>query len=149
MNCVADDDDDIDNAKSPPKCENLIGDFDDITDEYYEVKGTYGLIYNRSDEVNPPPLSPESPAYTMNIPCICSSIPNDGERIVLPSSVSRVVKENTVMKGYEDSREADSDVAYVEKPFFQQDEEGHSVMNDNTNSVNGNVEMVEGSKIQF
>ena len=76
--------DDSDNAKSPPECENSIGDLDGIKDEYYHVKRKYGSIYNRSDDIKPPPLPPESPSYTKNIPCIHSSIPNDGERIVVP-----------------------------------------------------------------
>ena len=75
--------DDTDNEKSP-----LIGDLDGIKDKYYQVKGKYGSIYDRSDDINPPPLHPESPAYPMNIPCIHSSIPNDGERIVVSGSVS-------------------------------------------------------------
>ena len=52
----------------------------------------------------PPPLPTESSAYTMNIPCIYFSIPNNGERIVLPSLVSRVAKDNAVMKEDKDSR---------------------------------------------
>ena len=80
--------DDIDNVKSPTGYENSIGDLDGIKDKYYQVKGKYGSIYGRSDDINPPPLSPESPAYIINIQYIHSSIPNDGEKIVLPSSVS-------------------------------------------------------------
>ena len=82
------DQDDIDNAKSPTGCENLIGDLDGIKDKYHQLKGKYGLIYNRSDDINPPPLPQESPPYIINIPCIHSSIPNDGEMIVLSSLVS-------------------------------------------------------------
>ena len=101
------DDDDIVNAKSPPKFKDLTGDLRGIKDKYYQIKGSnkddeadvgydgvpgendnYGLIYDRSDDINPPPLPPESPVYTTNIPCIHSSIPNNGERIVLPSLVS-------------------------------------------------------------
>ena len=74
--------DDIDNAKSP-----LIGNLDGIKDEYYQVKGNkkddkavvrydgvpddndnYGVIYDRTDNANPPPLPPES-----NIPGIHST----------------------------------------------------------------------------
>ena len=57
-----------------------------------------GLIHERSDDVNPPPLSPGTPTYTMNIPCIHSSMPNDEERMVLLSLVSRVGKNDEVMK---------------------------------------------------
>ena len=69
--------DDTDNAKSP-----LIEDLDGIKDKYYQVEGKYGSSYDRSDDINIPPLPPESSAYTMNIPCIC--IPNDGEILLLP-----------------------------------------------------------------
>ena len=40
----------------------------------------------------------------------------------------------------------DSDVADFETPFSHQDEEHYSAVNDNTNSVNSNREMVEGSR---
>ena len=76
-------DDDIDNSKLPLKWENLIGDLDDIRDEYYQVKRKSGLIYDRHDAVNPPPLPPESPAYAINIPCIHSNKPNNGEILSL------------------------------------------------------------------
>ena len=77
----ADDDDDIDNAKSPPECKNSIGDLDGIEDEDYQVKGKYGLIYDRSDAINPPPLPPESPAYAINIQCIHPNIKRWGDSI--------------------------------------------------------------------
>ena len=64
------DNDNINNAKSSTECENSIGDLDGIRDEYYQVKGKYGSIYDRSDNANPPPLPPESPVH--------SNIPNDG-----------------------------------------------------------------------
>ena len=102
---VADDDNGIDNAKLSLGCKNLIEDLDGFRDKYYQVKGKCGLIYDRNDDINPPPLPPESPTYTMNIPCIHSSIPNNEERIVIPSSVSRVAKNDTMMKEDEDSRE--------------------------------------------
>ena len=91
-------DDDIDNAKTPPECENSTGDLDGIQDEYYQLKRKYGSIYDRSDDVSPPPLLPESTLYTMNIPCIHSSILNDGEILVLPlfSLVYRVEQSNDV-----------------------------------------------------
>ena len=97
--------DDIDNDKSPTGCENSIGDLDGIQNKYYHVKRQYGLIYDRIDDINPPPLPPESPAYIINTQCIHSSIPNNEERIVLPSLVSQVVKDDAVMKEDEDSRE--------------------------------------------
>ena len=77
----ADADDDIDNAKSPPECKNSIGDLDGIEDEDYQVKGKYGLIYDRSDAINPPPLPPESPAYAINIQCIHPNIKRWGDSI--------------------------------------------------------------------
>ena len=77
-------DDDIDNAKSPSKCKNSIGGLYGIQDEYYQVKQKYGLIYDRNDDVNLPPLPPESPAYAINIPCIHSNILIDGEMLSLP-----------------------------------------------------------------
>ena len=58
--------DDINNAKSTPGCENSIGDLDGIQDEYYQVKRKCGSIYERSDGVNPPSLSPEPPAYAIS-----------------------------------------------------------------------------------
>ena len=76
--------DDIDNAKSPPEYENSIRDLDGINDKYYQAEGKYCLIYDRSDDDNPPSLSPEPTLYAMNIPCIHSSIPNDGEILSLP-----------------------------------------------------------------
>ena len=83
------------------------------------------MIYDRTDDANPPSLPPES-----NLPCIHSTnipsdevntlidenqdhetnyddnydghpgnkMPNNGERIVLPSSVSRLVTDDVVMK---------------------------------------------------
>ena len=57
-----------------------------------------GSIHDKSDDVNPPQLPPGAPTYTMNIPCIHSSIPNNGERMVLLSLVSRMVKNDEVMK---------------------------------------------------
>jgi len=69
--------DNIDNAKSPPICENLIVDLDGIRDETYQVKRKCNLIYDRSDDVNPPLLPPESPAYAINIP-------TNGEILLLP-----------------------------------------------------------------
>ena len=86
------DDDNINNAKSPPKCGNPIGDLDGIKNEYYQADEKYCSIYDRSDDDNPPPLPPESPAYAINIECIYSNIPNDGEILSLPliSSVYRV-----------------------------------------------------------
>ena len=103
LNVVDADDDDIDNAKSSPECKNSIRDLDGIKDEYYQVTGKnkydeanvgydgvpddsdkYGVIYDRSDDVNPPPLPLEPPAYAFNIPCIHSNIPNDGEILSLP-----------------------------------------------------------------
>ena len=89
-----DDDDDIDNAKSPPECENSIGDLDCIQDEYYQVKVEYGSISNRSDDINLPPLPPESPACAINHP----NIPNNGEILSLPliSLVYQVKQSNKV-----------------------------------------------------
>ena len=81
---ATDDDDDNNNAKSLPKCENLIGYLDGIQDEYYHVRQKYGSIIDRSDDFNPPPLPPESSAYAVNIPCIHSNVPNDGEILSLP-----------------------------------------------------------------
>ena len=69
------------------------------------------------------------------------------ERIVLPSLVSRVMKDDAVMKGDEDSREeSDSDVADFETPRSHQDREYHSAVNDDTDSVSSNEEVVEGSR---
>ena len=79
-----DDDDDINNAKSPSEWKNSIGDLDGIKDEYYQVKGRYGSIYDRSDDVNPPPLPPESPAYAINMQCIHLNLPNNREILLLP-----------------------------------------------------------------
>ena len=56
-------------SKRNLECENSIGDLDGIRDEYYQVKRKCGSIYDRSDDVNPSPLPPESPAYAINIPC--------------------------------------------------------------------------------
>ena len=91
------DDDNINNAKSPPKCKNSIGDLDGIKDEYYQADGKYCSIYDSSND-DPPSLPPESPAYTTNIPCIHSNIPNDGEILLLPliSSVYRVEQSNNI-----------------------------------------------------
>ena len=50
--------DDVDNAKLQFECKNLIGDLDGIQDESYQVKQKCGLIYDRSDDVNLPPLPP-------------------------------------------------------------------------------------------
>jgi len=69
-NVVAAAEDDVDNTKLQFECENLTGDLDGIWDEYYQLKRKYGSIYDRSDDVNPPPLPPESPGYTINISCI-------------------------------------------------------------------------------
>ena len=79
--------DNVDHAKFEFKCK-LIGDLDCIRDEYYQVKRKYGSIYDRSDDGNLPPLPPESPAYTIDIPYIHSSISNNGERIVQFTLVS-------------------------------------------------------------
>ena len=164
--------DDIDNAKSPPKCENSVGDLDGIKNEYYQVKRKYGLFHDRSNDISLPPLPPESTLYTLNKPCIHSSIPNNGEilslpvfslvyqveqsdekeehhdnsigheygnnydglsknkkRIVLPSSVSRVVKDDAVMKEDEDPREG--------LDIYQKEID---------DSVSSNEEMVKGSR---
>ena len=100
---VVDADDDVDNAKLPLRYKNLIGDLDGIDNKYYQVKGNnkddvgnvrydgvpdnndnYGVIYDRSDDVNPPPLPPESPAYAINIPRVHYNKPNNGEILSLP-----------------------------------------------------------------
>ena len=49
-------------------------------------------IYDRSDNINPPPLPPDSPAYAIDILCVHSNIPNNGEILLLPlfSPVYRV-----------------------------------------------------------
>ena len=65
LNVVVVDDDEIDNAKSTPGCENLIRELDGSQDEYYQVKRKYGSIYERYDVVNPPSLPPESPSYAI------------------------------------------------------------------------------------
>ena len=75
---------DIDKMKLPLGCKNSIRDLDDIQDEHYQVKQKGGLVYDRSDDVNHPPLPPESPVYTMNVLCIHSNIPNNGEILSLP-----------------------------------------------------------------
>ena len=54
------------------------------TDDGVEDKRKYGSICDKSDDINPPPLPLESPAYTINIPCIHSNIPNNGEILLLP-----------------------------------------------------------------
>jgi len=79
--------DDIDNAESPK-----IGDLDGINDEYYHADGKYCSVYDRSNDDNPPSLPPESPANAIDIQCIHSNIPNNGEITSLPlfSSVYRV-----------------------------------------------------------
>ena len=46
-------------------------------DDVVDNKQKYGSICDRSDNINPPPLPPESPAYTIHIPCIHSNIPNN------------------------------------------------------------------------
>ena len=43
------------------------------------VDNNYGVICDRSDDDNPPPLSPEPPVYTINLLYIHSIIPNNGE----------------------------------------------------------------------
>ena len=50
------------------------------------------------DDISPPPLPPEPTLCTMNIPCIHSSIPNDGEILSLPlvSSVYRLEQSDDI-----------------------------------------------------
>ena len=76
----------------------MLGNLKGIEDDYYQEKGGFGLIYDKSDDVNLPPLPPESPAYTTNIPCIHSNIPDNGEILSLPliSLVYRVKQSDEV-----------------------------------------------------
>ena len=62
------------------------------------MKRKYGSIHDRSNDVSPPLLPPEPTLYTMNIPCIHSSILNDGKILLLPlfSSVYRVEQSDEV-----------------------------------------------------
>ena len=59
----------------------------DILNNTKDNQSVYCMESNNSDVDNPPQLPPESPLYTLIMPCIHSIIPNDGERILLFSSV--------------------------------------------------------------
>ena len=65
--------------RTKSQSKNSNGDLDGIRDEYYQVKQKCVSIYDRSDDINPPSLPPESPANAINIPCIYSNILNNGD----------------------------------------------------------------------
>ena len=86
---AADDDDNIDNAKSPPGCKNSMGDLDGIENEYYQVKenSKNGAYWN--DDRNDSMIINDSPTHEINLsPRILdihsTNITNDGEILSLP-----------------------------------------------------------------
>ena len=66
----------------------------------------YGVIYDRSDADNPPPLPPELPPSTV-IPYTYSNISNNWERILLFSLTYQMV---TSILETKDSNNGDSDI---------------------------------------